>query len=156
MCSIRRLCDFRPEDVSWIWPGRLAVGELSFIEGPPGVGKSTLIIDLIARTTTGRAMPDGSVTTPSGVILITGEDDPSTAILPRLISAGGDPEKVSVSSDLRLPGDLEILVETAKEIQALLVIVDSLSAHIDSSTASEQAMRRDLMRLRGSQTTSEL
>jgi len=30
------------ERVAWVWPGRLAAGKLTIIDGDPGLGKSTM------------------------------------------------------------------------------------------------------------------
>ena len=49
--------DVEPEDVRWLWEGWLPFGKLVVIDGAPGVGKTALIIDLIARASRGDAMP---------------------------------------------------------------------------------------------------
>jgi hypothetical protein len=46
--------------VTWLWPGRLALGKLAMLDGDPGLGKSLLTLDLCARLSTGRPLPDGS------------------------------------------------------------------------------------------------
>src|SRR5579871_969592 len=48
----------KPEQVRWLWPGRIPLGKLTLLDGDPGLGKSLLTLDLAARVTTGRAMPD--------------------------------------------------------------------------------------------------
>lgn len=48
------------EEVSWLWPGHLPLGKLTVIDGDPGLGKSFLTLDLAARVSQGRTMPDGS------------------------------------------------------------------------------------------------
>ena len=54
------LADVRPEPIDWLWPGHIAAGKLTLIDGDPGVGKSLITLDLAARLTTGREFPDGS------------------------------------------------------------------------------------------------
>src|SRR5262249_172381 len=44
---------------AWLWPGRLALGKLAMLDGDPGMGKSLLALDLCARLSTGRPLPDG-------------------------------------------------------------------------------------------------
>jgi len=53
------LCDCEPQPREWLWPGRVAAGKLTLIDGDPSQGKSLLTLDLVARLTTARAMPDG-------------------------------------------------------------------------------------------------
>ena len=60
-------------------PGRSAL-----LDGPPKVGKSSVVVDLTARITTGRPWPVGVGTNePRDVILIGHEDSPAHTIRPR-------------------------------------------------------------------------
>jgi primase-polymerase (primpol)-like protein len=45
------LADVAPQPVSWLWPERIPRGKLTLLIGDPGMGKSTLLLDLIARIT---------------------------------------------------------------------------------------------------------
>ena len=58
----------------WLWPGWIPLGKLTVLDGDPGLGKSTLLLDLAARVTRGLAMPDGSTGMSGGVTLLTAED----------------------------------------------------------------------------------
>ena len=49
--------DVQPEHVSFLWPGRLAAGKPTVLDGDPGLGKSTAALDIAARITTGTALP---------------------------------------------------------------------------------------------------
>ena len=37
------------QPLTWLWPGRLALGKLAMLDADPGVGKSLLTLDLCAR-----------------------------------------------------------------------------------------------------------
>src|SRR5260370_42484966 len=77
--------------ISWLWPGRLALGKLSMLEGDPDQGKSLVATDLCARITTGRPFPDGCPSLgPRNVIFLDAEDNKNDTILPRLRAAGAD------------------------------------------------------------------
>jgi len=43
--------------IEWLWPGWLARGVLAVLDGNPGLGKSLLALDLVARVTTGASFP---------------------------------------------------------------------------------------------------
>jgi len=50
-------------------------GKLNIVEGDPKTGKSTLVLDLVARVTTGSSMPDGApLAGLAAVVLMTAED----------------------------------------------------------------------------------
>jgi archaellum biogenesis ATPase FlaH len=54
------LSDVEPETVHWLWGGRIPLGKLTVLDGDPGEGKSVLMLDIAARVSTGKGMPDGS------------------------------------------------------------------------------------------------
>ena len=64
------------ERVAWVWPGRLAAGKLTIIDGDPGLGKSTMTLDWAARISRGHALPGDvenkgvNIGKPRGVILL--------------------------------------------------------------------------------------
>src|SRR6266699_522383 len=77
--------DVTRRPVSWLWPGRIALGKLTLIIGDPGTGKSYLTHDLVAKVTTGNAWPDSSGKAPlTHVIIVNAEDDPEDTLCPRL------------------------------------------------------------------------
>ena len=57
---VRAAITLEPREVEWLWPGWLPAGKLALVDGDPGLGKSLLTLDLCARLSTGRPMPDGS------------------------------------------------------------------------------------------------
>jgi putative DNA primase/helicase len=89
-----------PQRLHWLWRGRIPLGAITLLQGDPGLGKSLLTIDLIARLTTGRPMP-ASPETPEegpaleGSVVLVAEDDRAMTILPRLLAAGADVGRVS-------------------------------------------------------------
>src|SRR5262249_62197301 len=84
------LADVKETSVSWIWPGWIPRKKIPILDGDPGLGKSTLLLDIAARVSTGRAMPDGSPGEPGHVLLMSAEDSLEDTIKPRLLAAGAD------------------------------------------------------------------
>ena len=87
-----RVSEIEPEDVEWLWPGRIPLRKLSLVAGMMGVGKSFLIVDLAARVSRGRAWPDAreKPADQGSVLLLNAEDDPADTLRPRLESASAD------------------------------------------------------------------
>src|SRR4029453_2490013 len=77
------LSTIAPEPVTWQWPGRLPAGKGVMIAGDPGVGKSLLLADLIARYTVGAPWPDGGQAPQGKVLLLVAEDGLADTIRPR-------------------------------------------------------------------------
>lgn len=86
--------EMEPEEIKWLWEQRLALGKMSIIAGVPGIGKTFLMCDIMARCSVGADFPDGTPSPGCECLMVTGEDGPRDTILPRLISAGADTRRV--------------------------------------------------------------
>src|SRR5216117_2885266 len=110
---LQRISQLTPQSVAWLWPERLALGKLAMLDGDPGLGKSLLALDLCARLSTGRPMPDGSAGPgPANALVLEAEDGQQDTVRPRLEALGADLERVFLvrrgePGELpRLPGQL--------------------------------------------------
>jgi putative DNA primase/helicase len=156
--SLYRLSQVRPQRVSWLWPGRIPLGKLTILDGDPGLGKSSVLLDIAGRVTTGCPMPDGSTASfegPGGVLLLSAEDGVDDTIRPRLEAAGGDLDRVvalpflpSQSGEriLRIPTDVPFLGRLASRLDARLLVVDPLLAYLAPgiNLGSDAGIRRAL------------
>ncbi len=98
------LADVLIEKVTWLWPGRIPLGKLTILDGDPGLGKSTITLDVAARVTCGLPMPacdQGSALPPAKVILLSTEDGLADTIRPRLEAAGRSSPTSSASMPWR-------------------------------------------------------
>jgi hypothetical protein len=148
-----------PQPVAWLWPGRIARGTLTIVDGDPGCGKSSLACDLAARVSTGRLWPDGESCVLGTAIVLSAEDDPASTLRPRLEAAGADLNRVIVSSAifgtgdelrlLTLPDDLLLIEESVAQRGATLVVLDPLNAFLSGKVDShrDQDIRRVLAHL---------
>src|SRR5260370_17182414 len=81
----------------WIWPNRIAMGELTLVVGLPDQGKGQLLSDVAARVTHGREWPCGEGVAPKGkVVMLSSEDNTDTTIVPRLAAAGADLNQIEI------------------------------------------------------------
>jgi hypothetical protein len=148
---LRPLSELESSDVSWLWPGRLALGKLALLDGDPGLGKSLLALDLCARLSTGRPMPDGSPGPGvSNSLVLNAEDSEQDTIRPRLLALGADLERIFVlrlgedpGELLRLPTHTAMLEEALKQTRARLVVLDPIVAFLDRTVCchSDQSVR---------------
>lgn len=153
----------RVEKVRWLWPGRMPQAKLTTLDGDPGLGKSSIVLDLAARISTASALPDGSSSDwPRDVILLSAEDGIGDTIRPRLEAAGADLNRVHVMRGVRdaengetrppvLPQDLPLLKALILETEAALVVIDPIMAFLDGKVDShrDQDVRRALHLLTG-------
>jgi len=159
--EVVRLSGVVPEPVAWLWEGYVPLGTLTVLDGDPGLGKSTLVLDLASRLSRGDAMPDGSEgPTMAGTVLLSAEDDLARVIRPRLDATGADLDRIAVvrlrdadgePRELTLsPDDLAAIERAVHEVGALLVIVDPLMAYLPQNVDAhrDQDVRRPLSALR--------
>lgn len=130
-----------PRRVHWLWEGRIAAGTIALLAGGEGLGKSTLGYWLAARITRGE-LPGENLGDPRGVLVCATEDSWAHTIVPRLMAAGADLDRVyrvevltadAVHADLSLPRDLEDTARAARETRAALLLLDPLMSRLDAS-----------------------
>ncbi|MCC7364830.1 MAG: AAA family ATPase [Dehalococcoidia bacterium] len=159
-----RVSEVASESLSWLWDGRIPLGKITILDGDPGLGKSTMLFDIAARVTTGRAMPDGNASDlngPAGVLILSAEDGLADTIRPRLEQAGADLDRVVVLESVKdeagydrlpaIPDDIERLEAAIQEADAALVVLDPLMAYLGANINSyrDQDVRRALGALKG-------
>lgn len=149
--------DLQPEPVSWLWPGWLALGKLHILAGAPGQGKTTIALACAATVTIGGRWPDGSCTEQGNILIWSGEDDPSDTLLPRLLAAGANRNRLYFVSGTRIDGEVQSF-DPARDMAALeiqakriggikLLIVDPVVSAVPGDSHKNTEVRRALQPL---------
>jgi hypothetical protein len=151
-----RLEECQAEELTWLWPRRIAAGKLTLIDGDPQQGKSLLTLDLAARVSSGKPFPNGApAAEPSTVLLLGGEDGLHDTAVPRLRAAGADLTRVRLWEGQRrkghfcpplFPQDCARLHATIEETNARLVVIDPFLAYLSTRacSVSDQMVRQAL------------
>ncbi|MST32423.1 AAA family ATPase [Acidimicrobiaceae bacterium USS-CC1] len=140
--------------VHWLWEGRLPTGSLSLLAGREGIGKSTAAYTLAGDVTRGR-LAGRFYGQPKSVIVAASEDSWSHTIVPRLMAAGADLDRVFrvevtvadvLPGELVLPDDIDALVDHVRDVDASLVLLDPLISRLDGrlDTHRDAEVRRAL------------
>jgi hypothetical protein len=150
-----------PESISWAWRNRFAFGKLAMIAGDPGLGKSTILIEIAALHSVGGEFPCGEGRAQQcEVVILTAEDGLRDTMVPRLMAAGADLSKIHFLTGTKTEGDDgESMFDLARDIAALravfktnpdikILIIDPLTAYLGATKAKENSeVRRTLMPL---------
>ena len=141
-------------EVRWLWYPFIAIGKITLLQGDPGDGKSTMMMNLIAELSKGGKTPDGKpVGTPQRVIYQCSEDGVSDTIKPRLERCGADCRKVAFINEETYSGltlDDERIRQAIIEFRPRLVVIDPIQAYLGSDSDLQIAGRaRKLMQRLG-------
>jgi len=165
MLDSKKASAYAIRGINWFWPGRFALGKLGLIGGLPDKGKGLISADIIARSTTAAEWPCNEGKAPLGnVIWFTAEDDIEDTVIPRLVAAGADLDRVEIvgmakNADgtprmFNLATDLPLLRGKIDEVgKVALVIIDPVSAYLgvgkvnNSSTTDVRAVLAPLTKL---------
>lgn len=137
----RAASTIRPARPEWVWADRLPVGGVALLAGREGMGKTALTLDVAARVTRG-ALPGDWYGRAGTVLYIGCEDDAASVLVPRLIAAGADLDRVhlvAVPAGVTLVEDHDRLASALDRLDDLaLVVVDPLDSHLGTRVDSHR------------------
>ena len=126
--------DVQATSVRWLWYPFIAVGKITLLQGDPGDGKSTMMMNLIAELSKGGKLPDGkAVGLSQRVIYQCSEDGVSDTIKPRLEKCGADCGNVAFINEETYSGltlDDERIRQAIIEFRPRLVVIDPIQAYL--------------------------
>jgi hypothetical protein len=139
--------ELKPTD--WLWPERVPMNAITVLAGDPGLGKSLLTINVVAKLTRGEFGGQ-----PGDAIMLTAEDPLAQTVRPRLEAARADIARVHFGAICRdgfetpilLPDDVQALRGLVLDREAGLVVIDPLMAHLGGMINSwkDQMIRQAL------------
>ena len=154
--NVKRSSSIAPEVINWLWPNRIPFGKLTLFVGHPGVGKGMATMYIAACTTRGQGWHDcPNINAPAEVIIVSSEDAAKDTLVPRLMAANADRDKVLIVSDVSsdkgvkdftldtdIPA-LRTLLEANPDVK--VVIIDPIMNHLGQLKGnSEQEVRAGL------------
>jgi putative DNA primase/helicase len=123
----KRASAYQMRGITWFWPGRFALGKLGLIGGLPDKGKGLISADIIARCTTGGEWPCGEGNAPKGsVIWFTAEDDIEDTVVPRLVSAGAELDRVHIIGMAKNPDGSPRMFNLATDLPLLRTKIEEV------------------------------
>ena len=137
-----KMSDVEATKVEWLWYPYIPYGKVTIIQGDPGEGKTTLILNLAALLSKGEKLPESmDRSEPINIIYQTAEDGLSDTVKPRLIAANADDERITVIDESKSELSLtdERLEQAIIETKAKLVILDPLQAYIGANVDMHRA-----------------
>lgn len=141
------------EKIGWLLYPFIPFGKVTIVQGDPGEGKTTMVLQIIAKLTKGEAILPVDKNTeikekitaaePVNVIYQTAEDGLGDTIKPRLLVAGADCSRVLVIDDNEQALTMmdarleEAIIQTKARLVVLDPIQGFLGADVDMHRANE-------------------
>lgn len=149
MSGILPLKQLAMEEVSWYWFPRIPFGAITLVFGRAGIGKSTMVYDMLARASIGEAMPNAAERPkpPADIenmrSIIIGTEDTPERVASVLDRAGADLDQIGIIPQDNLPDptlsplqQMEFVAEETKKFGAAVLYVDNVSEALLGNTDS--------------------
>ncbi len=124
--------------VRWIWYPYIPLAKITLLQGDPGDGKSTMMLNLLAELSRGGQLPDGTkIKEPIQAMYQCSEDGLADTIKPRLEAFGADCSNIAfideeVAANLTL--DDERIRDSIIMVKPKLVVIDPVQSYIGSDS----------------------
>ena len=92
-----KMSEVQSQEIEWLWYPFIPYGKLTIVQGDPGDGKTTLILNIAAKLSKGEGMDnDMKLMESMNIIYQTAEDGLADTVKPRLEKAGADCERMLI------------------------------------------------------------
>ena len=140
--KIIEMSEVESKEISWLWYPFIPYGKLTIIQGDPGDGKTTLVLNIAAARSKGEGLDeDMKPAEPLRIIYQTAEDGLADTVKPRLEKAEADCSNIFVIDET--DASLSMLDERIKkaivEKNAKLLILDPIQAYLGSKMDMNRA-----------------
>lgn len=142
--KIINMSDVESKEISWLWYPFIPYGKLTIIQGDPGEGKTTLVLNIAAVLSKGQGLDEHmKPEQPLHIIYQTAEDGLADTVKPRLEKAQADCNNIFVidETDVSLSMLDERIEQAILKEKAKLMILDPiqtyLGAKMDMNRANE-------------------
>jgi len=130
---IKYYSSVRTNKVNWLWYPYIPYGKITVVQGDPGDGKTTLVLNLAALISKGLPIPESKQVLKRGKVLYqSAEDSIEDTLKQRLLSAGADCSRIAFIDDSKhaLTLDNPYLENAIIETNASMLVLDPLQAYL--------------------------
>jgi hypothetical protein len=127
------MSEIQSQEVSWLWYPFIPYGKLTIIQGDPGDGKTTLVLNIAAWLSKGEGLDsEMKLSEPVNVIYQSAEDGLADTVKPRLELAGADCERILVIDEKEKSLSMvdERLEKAIVQTKARMLILDPIQAYL--------------------------
>ena len=140
--KIINMSDVESKEISWLWYPFIPYGKLTIIQGEPGEGKTTLVLNIAAVLSKGQGLDEHmNPEQPLHIIYQTAEDGLADTVKPRLEKAQADCNNIFVidETDVSLSMLDERIEQAILKEKAKLMILDPIQAYLGAKMDMNRA-----------------
>lgn len=140
--KIINMSDVEPKEISWLWYPFIPYGKITIIQGDPGEGKTTLVLNIAAVLSKGQGLDEHmKPEQPLHIIYQTAEDGLADTVKPRLEKAQADCNNIFVidETDVSLSMLDERIEQAILKEKAKLMILDPIQAYLGAKMDMNRA-----------------
>ena len=140
--KIINMSDVESKEISWLWYPFIPYGKLKIIQGDPGEGKTTLVLNIAAVLSKGQGLDEHmNPEQPLHIIYQTAEDGLADTVKPRLEKAQADCNNIFVidETDVSLSMLDERIEQAILKEKAKLMILDPIQAYLGAKMDMNRA-----------------
>ena len=140
--KIINMSDVESKEISWLWYPFIPYGNLTIIQGDPGEGKTTLVLNIAAVLSKGQGLDEHmKPEQPLHIIYQTAEDGLADTVKPRLEKAQADCNNIFVidETDVSLSMLDERIEQAILKEKAKLMILDPIQAYLGAKMDMNRA-----------------
>ena len=140
--KIINMSDVESKEISWLWYPFIPYGTLTIIQGDPGEGKTTLVLNIAAVLSKGQGLDEHmNPEQPLHIIYQTAEDGLADTVKPRLEKAQADCNNIFVidETDVSLSMLDERIEQAILKEKAKLMILDPIQAYLGAKMDMNRA-----------------
>ena len=140
--KIINMSDVESKEISWLWYPFIPYGKLTIIQGDPGEGKTTLVLNIAAVLSKGQGLDEHmKPEQPLHIIYQTAEDGLADTVKPRLEKAQADCNNIFVidETDVSLSLLDERIEQAILKEKAKLMILDPIQAYLGAKMDMNRA-----------------
>ena len=140
--KIINMSDVESKEISWLWYPFIPYGKITIIQGDPGEGKTTLVLNIAAVLFKGQGLDEHmNPEQPLHIIYQTAEDGLADTVKPRLEKAQADCNNIFVidETDVSLSMLDERIEQAILKEKAKLMILDPIQAYLGAKMDMNRA-----------------
>ena len=143
--ELKRYSTVPDDSAHWLWYPYIPFGMITMVQGYPGSGKSSFLLDLIARASKGELLPDGSkLDSPVSSVYQCTESGSQSITKKILQNAGADLDRVSFIEGAYLTINDPRIQRAVVESESKLLIIDPIQNFFEADMSNATAVRKAL------------